>query len=274
MVETTVAQTRDSLEKNITKQYPEVLSPAFSSTRIANAHTVEQLQKGVLDVRINHRFGSISDGAANFFGLDNAATQIGFDYGITDKLMLGIGRSSLNKEYNGYGKLRLLSQKTGGVPLTLSYLAGIYVVSEKAPISSLSFFNRVTYLHQALAARRFNDRISLQLVPTLVHFNATDLTAEKNTIGALGLGGRYKLTKKLALTAEYFWIPDAFKRTRNVNPLTIGVDIETYGHVFQMFFSNAAGSSERALFTSATSGWEKGRLHFGFNISRVFNVRR
>jgi len=248
------------------------VTATFKTTRIANGHTVEQCKAGVLDLRINHRFGRLSDGLYNFLGLDNAVTRIGFDYGITDYLMTGIGRSTLNKEYDGFAKVRIFGQSKTAVPVTVNYLAGVYLVTEKKEVENLPFFNRMTYLHQLLIARKFNEKFSLQLMPTLMHFNMTNIASEKNTIAALGVGGRYKISKRTALTVEYYHVPERFKGEKNVDPLTIGLDIETGGHVFQLFFSNASGISERSLFTNTLSKWEKGQLHFGFNISRVFTL--
>lgn len=273
-----MAQVQDSTKKIMEDDFVQLkdenndIIATFKTTRIANGHNIEQCKPGVLDVRINHRFGRISDGVYNFLGLDNAVTRIGFDYGITNYLMAGIGRSTLNKEYDAFAKLRLWRQKKNGFPVTINYLAGIYIVTEKYDIDKLPFANRLSYLSQLLIARKFNENLSLQLVPTFMHFNMTTYAAEENTIVALGAGGRYKLNKRLALTAEYYFTPGKFKREKNYNPLTIGLDIETGGHVFQLFFSNAAGISERSLFTNTLSQWGKGQLHFGFNISRVFTV--
>lgn len=244
----------------------------FKTTRIANGHSVQQTKKGVLDVRINHRFGRVDQGVNNFFGLDNAVTRIGFDYGITDYLMVGIGRSTLNKEYDGFAKIGLWNQQKKGFPVTINYLSAFYIVSEKFSIDKLEFANRLTYLNQLLIARKFNERLSLQIMPSLVHFNMTQYASESNTVAAMGAGGRYKLNKRLALTAEYYFVPRSQQRVQNYNPLTIGLDIETGGHVFQLFFSNASGITERSLLNSTLSRWEKGQLHFGFNISRVFTV--
>lgn len=274
-----VAQAQDSTIINKEDDFVQLTDPkeevtaTFKTTRIANGHTVELCKTGVLDVRINHRFGRINEGVNSFFGLDNAVTRIGFDYGVTDYLMAGVGRSTLNKEYDGFVKLKLLKQRKTKIPVTVSYLAGVYIVSEKYAIKDLAFFNRVTYLHQLLVARKFSDKLSLQVMPTLLHFNATSVASEENTIVAFGFGGRYKISKRAALTVEYHFVPEKFKRENNFDPLTIGIDIETGGHVFQMFFSNASGISERSLFTSTTSQWSKGQLHFGFNISRVFTVK-
>lgn len=244
----------------------------FKTTRVATGHSVEQCKAGVLDFRVNHRFGRISDGFSSFFGLDNAVTRIGADYGITDYLMVGAGRSTLNKEYDAFAKVKIWGQAKKKSPVTVNYLAGVYIVAEKFPVNDLAFFNRVSYAHQLLVARKITEKLSLQLMPTLVHYNMTTVASETNTMFSMGFAGRYKFGKRLALTAEYYYTPDNMKREGTVNPLTIGLDIETGGHVFQVFVSNATGLSERSLFTNTYSQWQKGQVHFGFNISRVFTV--
>lgn len=247
-----------------------VTTATFKTTRIVNGHSVEQVKKGILDFRINHRFGDISEGFDNFFGLDNAVTRIGFDYGLTDYLMIGAGRSTLNKEYDAFAKVKLLGQKRHKMPVTLDYLAGISILSEKLPVSDVNFFHRVSYIHQLLVARKFSENLSIQLMPMYVHFNLTNLASETNDLLALGVAARYKFTKRAAFILEYYYIPENMRRQGNFNPLTIGVDIETGGHVFQLFVSTTSGATERSLFTATTSRLEKGQLHFGFNISRVF----
>lgn len=244
----------------------------FKTTRVATGHSVEQCKAGVLDFRVNHRFGRISDGFSSFFGLDDAVTRIGADYGITDYLMVGAGRSTLNKEYDAFAKVKLLGQAKKKSPVTVNYLAGVYVVAEKYPVNDLPFFNRVSYAHQLLVARKITDKLSIQLMPTFMHFNMTALASESNSMFSMGVAGRYKLSKRLALTAEYYYTPESMKRQGTVNPLTIGLDIETGGHVFQVFISNARGLSERSLFTNTLSKWQEGQIHFGFNISRVFTL--
>lgn len=246
----------------------------FKTTRIANGHSVEQVKRGVLDVRINHRFGDVSEGFDNFFGLDNAVTRIGFDYGITNGLMIGVGRSTLNKEYDGFAKVKLVGQAKKKSPVTVDYLAGMSVISEKIDIPELKFWNRASYVHQLLVARKINESFSLQVMPTYLHYNLTNLSSEKNNLFALGFAGRYKIASRTALTCEYYVVPKDMRRQGNFNPLTIGIDIETGGHVFQLFVSNASGVTERSLFTATTSRFEKGELHIGFNISRVFTVGR
>lgn len=250
----------------------------FKTTRIANGHSIENVGKGVLDFRINHRFGSIDGGLKEFFGLDNAVTRIGFDYGLTDRLMIGIGRSTFMKEADGFVKVKVLRQtEDDKMPVSVSYLGamsaqGVKLVEPPAG-ADYPFSNRLGYVNQVLIARKFSNALSLQLMPTHVHNNFMRYSDEPNDIFALGFGGRLKLSNRLALTAEYYY--QVGDRLRNsTNSLTLGLDIETGGHVFQLMLSNSTGVSERAVIGNTTELWEKGQIHFGFNISRVFTVVR
>jgi hypothetical protein len=255
----------------------------FKATRIIDGSSVENLGAGVLDFRISHRFGQLSQGAQNFFGLDNATTRIGLDYGITKWLMIGLGHSTLNKEDDGLLKIKLLRQKTGGMPITLSYVGVISI--QTSPVPSLPaydsgakwyFSNRLYYSHQLLIARKFSDRISLQLMPTVVHYNLVDSTKFSNNTFAIGVGGRVKVTKRIAVTGEYYYrLTNAdmlYNGQTTYNYLGLGIDIETGGHVFQLMVTNAAGLTERSFIGQTTDRWTKGELHFGFNISRVFTI--
>jgi hypothetical protein len=255
----------------------------FKATRIIDGSSVENLGAGVLDFRISHRFGQLSQGAQNFFGLDNATTRIGLDYGITKWLMIGLGHSTLNKEDDGLLKIKLLRQKTGGMPITLSYVGVISIQTSPAPSlpaydsgAKWYFSNRLYYSHQLLIARKFSDRISLQLMPTVVHYNLVDSTKFSNNTFAIGVGGRVKVTKRIAVTGEYYYrLTNAdmlYNGQTTYNYLGLGIDIETGGHVFQLMVTNAAGLTERSFIGQTTDRWTKGELHFGFNISRVFTI--
>ena len=252
----------------------------FKATRIINGSTTESLGAGVLDMRIEHRFGLLGDGAQNSFGFDNAQTRIGLDYGITKYLMVGLGHSAFNRTNDFFGKVKLLRQQTIGMPISLSYYTSMAIVGGAAPTvpagDSYHFSNRMSYSHQLLIARKFNDRISLQLVPTLIHINLIDSSKYSNNTLALGVGGRIKLSNRMALTAEYFYrlnntdMPVSGLKT--YNSLAIGLDIETGGHVFQLMFTNSQGVIEKTVIGQTTDSWSKPDIHFGFNISRVFTV--
>lgn len=268
-------------DENPTDKKEEVTA-TFKATRIINSSSVENLAHGVLDFRILHRFGRISDGTDNAFGFDNATTRIGLDYGITKWLMIGIGHNTLRKANDGFVKVKLLPQRTTGIPITLSYFGGINVDGGKAPVlppgMEYYFSHRMSYTNQLLIARKFSHALSLQLMPTVVHHNLVDSTAFANTTFALGAGGRVKVSRSIAITAEYHYrINNSDILSSGVttyNSFSIGADIETGGHVFQLFFSNSAGMTEPSFVNQTIDTWEKGQLHFGFNISRVFTVVR
>lgn len=257
----------------------------FPTSRIANGHSIENTAKGVLDFRVSHRFGFLNQGVKDFFGLDNATTSIGFDYGITDWLMVGIQRSSYLKEYNGFFKAKLLRQRDdGGMPVSVSYLGGISILGNDKPATipdsvEYYFTNRMAFVNQLLIARKINSWLSVQLMPTHVHYNLVTYTGDPNDVIAIGIGGRIKLTKRIALTGEYFYqIPSTQRHDDNdrtkytTNALTLGVDIETGGHVFQLLFTNAPSLTERTVVGQTNGDWLKGDIHFGFNISRVFTI--
>jgi hypothetical protein len=256
------------------------VTAAFKATRIINSNSVQNLAAGVLDFRISHRFGQLNEGTQNFFGLDNATTRLGLDYGITKWLMVGIGHSTYNKENDGFLKARILQQRKGGMPITLSYVGEMSVQGTPAPTlpagDTWKFSNKLYYAHQLLIARKITSDLSLQLIPTIVHYNLVDSSKWDNNTLAIGIGGRMKVSKRIAITAEYFY------RLNNTdmqvagqptyNSLSVGIDIETGGHVFQLVFSNSQGMTERTYIGQTTDSWGKGALHFGFNISRVFTI--
>jgi hypothetical protein len=254
----------------------------FKATRIVNGHSVETDGKGVLDFRISHRFGSANEGAKNFFGLDNAVTKLGFDYGVTDWLTVGIGRSTLDKEFDGFIKAKLYRQTNDNRhPVTITYVGAAYIQSTEAPTLAAGqeypFSNRVSYMHQVLVARKLNKRISLQVMPTIIHYNLVNKSSDPNNTLAIGLGGRIKLSNRIAFTGEYYYRLPGNMLDGYRNALSLGFDIETGGHVFQLFFTNATGINERAAFGQTTDTWgfsKNDGIHFGFNISRVFTIVR
>jgi opacity protein-like surface antigen len=256
----------------------ERITSTFNTTRINNGASIETLGAGILDFRISHRFGSLSDGLENAFGLDDAVTRIGFDYGITNWLMVGIGHNTFLKENDGFLKVRLLSQKQKGMPVTLSYYGAMSVMGKPSilPPGEWYFTNQLFFTNQLLLARKINDKVSLQLSPTMLHFNLVDSSKWSNNIFALGIGGRVKLTKRISLTGEYFYRVNntdmLVGSTPTHNALSIGFDIETGGHTFQLLFSNSRGITDRTFIGQTTDSWGDGGIHFGFNISRVFTI--
>jgi len=264
------------LEEGEPKQKKEFTTATFKTTRLINGHSIENVAKGVLDFKISHRFTNLSGGAKNFFGLDGANIRLGFDYGVTDWLMTGVGRNSYEKEYDGFLKMKLLRQRNG-VPLSVSYLGSVMVQTMEANVlwwQTYHFSNRVCYAQQLLIARKFSKGLSLQMMPTLVHYNLVDKKSEPNDVLALGLGGRIKLSNRISLNVEYYYQPQGYRLDGTSNSLSIGFDIETGGHVFQLHFTNSTGMTERTYIGETTEKWEKGGIRFGFNISRVFTIVR
>lgn len=251
-------------------------SATFKTTRIANGQSIENAGSGILDFRINHRFGALDGGFKEAFGLDNAVTRIGFDYGLTNRLMIGVGRNTYLKESDAFFKVKIIRQtEDDRMPLSVSYFSsisaqGVKLVNQPAGLN-YPFSNRLGFVNQLLIARKFSTKLSLQLMPTIVHNNFVLHAEEPNTIYAIGAGGRLKVSNRIALTAEYYYQAGE-KLENSTNSLTLGIDIETGGHVFQLMLSNSTGVSERAVITGTNERWEKGQIHFGFNISRVFTI--
>ncbi len=270
----------DMLDKTAPLSKKETVSATFKATRIINGSSVENLGAGVLDFRISHRFGQLNQGSQNFFGLDDATTRLGLDYGITKWLMVGIGHNTLNKEDDGFVKLKLLTQRKQGMPVSVSYFGNISIQTTPAPTlpagDTWEYSNRLFFTNQVLVARKFNDWLSLQLMPTIVHYNLVDSTNSDNNTFAIGVGGRIKVSRRIAITGEYYYRLNntdmLYNGSKTYNYASIGIDIETGGHVFQLMLTNAPGMTERTFIGQTTDSWSKGDIHFGFNISRVFTV--
>lgn len=260
-------QSEDSLQTSYTQA-------TFKGTRLINGHTVETRSEGVLDVIISHRFGRLNSGAYELFGLDEANVRLGLDYGLNDRLTLGIGRSSFRKVYDGFAKYKLLQQGTGrgSSPLTAVAFSSLAVETLRSQ-NNLNLSNRLTYVWQLLLARKFSDHLSVQLMPSIVHRNLSLTEADDNDIYLLGAGGRYKLSKRLALNVEYYYQFNQPLAENNDNSLSVGLDIETGGHVFQLHLTNSRAMQEKGFLTQTTGDFFEGDIHFGFNISRVFQLK-
>jgi hypothetical protein len=250
---------------------------SFKANTVANLPSIENTHAGVLDFKIMHRFGYLNTGFEDFFGLDQATTRLGFIYGITDRLEVGIGRSSLNKNYDGHVKWRMLWQSTGAkkMPLSLSAYANVSYRALDYPeddLRSIYPSSNFYYTFQLLMARKFSERLTVQLMPALVHRNLIETPEETNDVFALGFAGRLKLTNRMAINWEYYYnLPNQLS-DRYSDPFTLGLDIETGGHVFQLLFTNATGMVPDAVITETTGDWFNGDIRFGFNISRVFTI--
>jgi opacity protein-like surface antigen len=250
----------------------------FKATRIVNGQSIENPANGVLLFTISHHFQKVNTGAYEFFGLDHSTIRLGLDYGVNDYLSIGIGRSSFEKTYDASIKAKILRQSSGerNMPITLSLYSSVVLNSLhwQYPDRKNYFSSRLSYTNQLLIARKFSNSLSLQLTPTFVHKNFVPTAKSQNDIFAVGFGGRYKLTQRLAVNAEYFYLLPGNTADIYENSFSIGVDIETGGHVFQLHFTNAQPMFDRAFITETTGKWSKGDIYFGFNISRVFTIKK
>ncbi|MFT3747418.1 MAG: DUF5777 family beta-barrel protein [Agriterribacter sp.] len=246
----------------------------FKGIHIINLHSVEAPAKKELVFMIMHRFGKINDGAYQFFGLDNATMRMGFDYGLTNRFAIGIGRSTFEKTYDGYIKAKLFRQTDGSdkIPISATALLGIaYTTLKYADKPYMNAKYRTQYTAQLLLARKINRNLSVQLSPTWLHYNLVAAAADKNDLFALGMGARMKITKRASINIEYNYLPaDQVKSLKVYNSLSAGFDIETGGHVFQVHVTNSQGMVEPLYIGRTTGSWGKGDIYFGFNISRSF----
>jgi hypothetical protein len=272
------AQNMDDVLNALTTPATEYTSATFKATRIINGQSVEQMKEGQLDFRIHHRFGPVNSGAYELWGLDQSNIFLGLEYGVTDWLMLGVGRSSYQKTYNGSAKFRLLGQSTGekNSPVSVSLFTGVDCFTTKWADETVDhyFVSRLSYVGQVLVARKFTEDLSLQVSPTIVHRNLVPTELDHNDVYAVGFGGRYKISARMSVNAEYFLtiLPSVEGRTNNPNSFSVGVDIETGGHVFQIMLTNSLPMIERGFIAETTEQWNDGGIHLGFNISRVFTL--
>ena len=252
----------------------------FKSTRVLNGHSIERMPEGQLDVRISHRFGTLNSGGYNFWGLDISNIHLSLEYGIFNWVMVGIGRSEFEKTYDGFAKFSILRQSTGAIemPVTVSALTSIAMRTLKFPDQTRTnyFTSRLAYVTQILVARKISEGFSFQLIPTYLHRNLVATELDPNDIIALGAGARLKLSKRISFNGEYYYIanPKTYLSQQIYNPLSLGFDIETGGHVFQLFFTNSLGMTEKQFIGATTGRWRTGDVHFGFNISRVFTLKK
>jgi opacity protein-like surface antigen len=275
MCSSTVLYAQDDLLNELSKQDSAQtipISATFKSTRIVNGQSVETMKKKHLDFRISHRFGKLNSGAYQFFGLDQATMRLGFEYGLTDDLEIGVGRSTSQKVYDFFAKYKLLKQSSGArnIPVSVTLFGGTGVTTVD---KEREFQDKLYYTAQVLIARKFGERLSLQLSPTYLYRTMPDVTGDEKVVLAVGIGGRFKLSKRVSLNGEYFYTA----REKNTvtapyhDSMSFGVDIETGGHVFQLHFTNSLGMIEKQFIGETAGSWGKGDIHYGFNISRTFS---
>jgi hypothetical protein len=266
-----------TLTDKILDNTTEYASGTFFTTRLITGQSTELIPKGGLDFRIHHRFDEFKSGFGEFYGLDGASTYLGLEYGLTNRMMVGFGREN-DGYFNFFDKVKILRQCSGtkNIPVTLVYNVAIAVDANiySNPTKNHDFNARLNYTHQLLISRMFNPQLSLMLAPTFVHRNMIPAPGYHNDLFAIGIGGRFKLRNNLSVNAEYYYV-DGIKNlpggVQYYNPVSVGVDIQVGGHVFQLMITNTTRMIEPA-FLGQTPGEFTKSLRLGFNISQVFTI--
>lgn len=245
---------------------------AFKGLKIVNFESTKLVAKNDFTLIVSHRFGSLENGIDTFFGLDDAVTRLNFIYGLCENINIGISRSSNQKIYQTSLKYRLLRQEKGKSPFTIVGFNAVLVNTalSKDNLPLLEFKDRLGYTTQLLISRKVNTNLSLEVAPTYFHDNFVASNTQDNSQFALGVGGRYKLTKRWSVNIDYGLHLNRADDSLFKNPLSIGFDIETGGHVFQMHFTNSQAMNTNGFLGQANGDWGDGRIFFGFNLSRTF----
>ena len=243
----------------------------FKGTRLINGHTIETRGQNELEFIISHRFGEINRGSYDLWGLDYANIRFGLNYGLTGNLVVGIGRSSYQKTYDGYAKYRLLRQQSGktNIPFSITVFSSVTIRKDRYQNTDRDT-DQMAYTHQILIAKKFNSLFSLQIMPSYVHYNHISESQDNAKIMAIGIGMRVKLSKRIAINIEHYPTLQPLDPTKKTS-LAIGFDIETGGHVFQLHFTNSQSMVEKGFIAETTDDFFNGDIRFGFNISRVFS---
>ena len=255
---------------------PTVVTSAFKAGRIINVQSPETSGEGEMNFIIAHRFGRLSDGWYDLFGLDNAQMRMGLDYGITDRIQVGVARSTFGKTLEGNVKWRFLEQmKGGGSPVSLTGYSVAMRDGLRLPDDGIGRkgVHRMSYVHQLVVTRKWSPEFSLAVIPSLVHRNLVDQPDRPNDVSTMGMGFRYKLNRRMSVNGEYHYLLPRPIEDGLHNSLSLGLDIETGGHVFQLHVTHSRGMFERAFLAETPGRWQDGDLYFGFNINRVFQVR-
>lgn len=264
----------EMLEEEQQTSGPQLVEATFKGTRLINGHSVKTRKAGTLDFIISHRFGLLSSGAYNLWGLDHSDIRLGLEYAPTDRLYLGVGRNSFEKTFDGFIKYRLIRQQTGSrkVPVSITGFTSMAIETLRNTAVETSFSDKLAFTGQLLIARKVTSDLSLQVMPTFIHINLVNPDFTENTGYAIGVGGRYKLTQRFSVNAEYYYQVKALSDLTE-NAIAIGVDIETGGHVFQLQLTNANAMIAKGFVSETTWDFFSGDIHFGFNISRTFHLK-
>jgi hypothetical protein len=248
----------------------EKVESAFKALKIVNLESTKLAAKGDFYFIVAHRFASVETGFEGFYGLDNAVTQLKFTYGVTDWLTASLARSEL--AYDVSAKYTLWPQIKDGFPVTIAGFNSIAFNNtlKESAYPNMEFSDRVSYVTQLLISRKFSDKLSLELAPSYFHENFVLDDAQDNSQFALGMGGRYKFAKRWSFNIDYAAHLNRADNSPFKNPLSVGFDLETGGHVFQMHFTNSQAMHEAGFLGNTTGDWAEGDIYFGFNLLRVF----
>ena len=251
---------------------PLFASAVFKGLKVINFESTKLVAKGGFNFIVSHRFGTVKNGFQNLFGLDEAVTHLNFVYGLSEHINISASRSSNQKIYEVATKFKLVSQQAGKIPFTVvgytSVLANTALDTDNLP--KLEFKHRLSYIAQLLVSRKMNKNLSLILSPTFFHDNYLTDDFQENSQYGVGFGGRYKLGKRWSLNTEYGVHLNRSKNSLYNNPFSIGVDLETGGHVFQLLFTNSQSMNTNGVFGTSTGEWGEGDVYFGFNLARSF----
>ena len=250
----------------------ETVTSAFKSLKIVNLESTKLAAKGDIYFVVSHRFGYVDKGFKDFFGLDEANTRLQFVYGLSDKINIHVSRSGFQKAYEFAVKYKLISQKSTGSPFDIVGFNSLAINTEleKLVLPKLEFSDRLAFVNQILISRKFNENLSLEMAPTYFHENYVANNLQQNSQFALGLGGRYKITKRWSVNMDYAAHLNRASNSVFKNPVSIGFDLETGGHVFQMHFTNSLAMHESGFLGNTTGNIGDGQIAFGFNLVRVF----
>jgi hypothetical protein len=251
---------------------PTYASAVFKGLKVINFESTKLVAKKGFNFIVSHRFGTVKNGFQNLFGLDEAVTHLNFVYGLSDNINISASRSSNQKIYEVATKFRLVNQQAGKIPFTVvgytSVLANTSLDTDNLP--KLEFKHRLSYVAQLLVSRKMNNNLSLILSPTFFHDNYLTDDFQENSQYGVGFGGRYKLGKRWSLNTEYGMHLNRSENSLYKNPFSIGVDLETGGHVFQLLFTNSQSMNTNGVFGTSTGEWGESDVYFGFNLARSF----
>jgi len=258
-------------EIDVESESSTAVSSVFKGLKIINFESTKLVGKGGFYFVVSHRFGSVKNGFENLFGLDEAVTHLNFIYGLTEGINVSASRSSNQKIYELASKFRIIKQSER-FPFSLvgytSVLANTALSTDNLP--KLEFKHRLSYVAQLLISRKVNNKLSLQFTPTFFHDNYVVNDLQDNSQYGLIFGGRYKIGKRWSFNLEYGTHLNRAKNSLYNNPLSLGFDLETGGHVFQLHFTNSQFMNANGVMGNSTGDWSEGDFYFGFNISRSF----